>query len=94
MKQYIGTQTVPDDWYPLRIDRWSLDVLHAPIYPQDRFQIGVTLGLIQDLGLNQIRIVVEGPANRWTGKRRVDEYRGRESVEKLADSFRCGARPR
>ncbi len=91
---YLGQQTVFDEWYPLRLDRWSLDALHAPIYPQDRFQVGVALALVRELGLNQIRIVIEGPANRFTGQRGVHEYVGRESVEKLADSYRLGARPR
>ena len=94
LKQYLEDQQILDEWHPLRIDRWSLDTVYSPIYPQDRFQVGVALGLVSNLELNQIRVVIAGPANRWTGKRAVHEYIGLESVNTLADSFRCGARPR
>jgi hypothetical protein len=94
MAQYLGARTVFDEWDPIRIDRWSLDAVYVPIYPQDRFQVGVALGLARDLRLNSIRIVIDGPANWWTGKPDVREYVGLESVEKLADSYRFNARPR
>ena len=94
MRQYVGPQTALDEWYPFRIDRWSLDAVYAPIYPQDRFQVGVALGLVQGLQLKTLRIVIEGPAHWWTGERMVSEFEGLESVETLADSYRCGARPR
>ncbi len=94
IRPYLGSPSGIDSWYPLRIDRWSLDALYAPIYPQDRFQIGVALGLVRKFHLDQIRIVVEGPANRWTGKRIIRQYEGLESVEELARSYRCNALPR
>lgn len=97
LKQYVGSQMVFDEWYewhPFRIDRWSLDEVYVPLYPQDRFQVGVALGLVRRLQLQKIRIIIEGPAYWWIGKRSVREYVGPESIEKLADSFRFGARPR
>jgi hypothetical protein len=94
LKLYLGPQTMPDDWYPFRIDRWSLDTVFAPIYPQDRFQIGVALGLAHKCKLDQIRVVIEGPANRWTGKRTTREYIGLQSLNRLAKTFRCNAQPR
>ena len=93
-KIYLPAQTVIDDWHPFRIDRWSLASAYAPIYPQDRFQIGVALGLAKACDLKQLRIIVEGPAARWSGKRVVREYVGLDGVETLADSFRFNARPR
>jgi hypothetical protein len=94
LRIYLPAQTVIDDWHPFRIDRWSLVAAYVPIYPQDRFQVGIALGLAQTCGLNELRIVIESPANRWTGKRTVREYVGLPSIEKLADSFRFNARPR
>ena len=94
MKRYLRTPRAHDDWYPLRLDRWSLDAVYAPIYPQDRFQVGVALGLARDFHLNQIQIVIESPANGWTGKRTVKQYAGLEAIAKLADSYRCNGRPR
>ena len=94
LKTYLGPQTTMDDWQTFRIDRWSLETVHAPIYPQDRFQIGVAIGLTRMLSLHQIRVVVEGPANRWTGQRTIRAYTGRESLIALDGTFRCNALPR
>ena len=94
LKKYLGQQTVADEWHPLRIDRWSLDAVYVPLYPQDRFQVGVALGLVRDFELEQLRIVIEGPANWRTGKRVIHEFVGLDSIESLANSYRCGAQPR
>lgn len=83
-----------DDWHALRIDRWSLDALSVPIYPQDRFQVGVAIGLVQTFRFEQIRVVIEGPANRWTGKRPVKEFSGSDALNRLATTFRFNAFPR
>ncbi len=94
LRQYFHAHPIIDEWHLLRIDRWSLNTVYAPIYPQDRFQVGVALGIARRYDLHQIRVVIEGPANRWTGTRDVNQYIGIESVNKLADSYRCGAQPK
>lgn len=93
LDQYLAPHWSNDEWYSIRIDRWSLDAVRAPIYPQDRFQVGVALAICEQFGLNRISVVIEGPANRWTGKRTVNQYPDRAAVEKLARSFRCNAIP-
>ena len=90
---YVEPERSFDEWHPLRIDRWSLDTVYAPIYPQDRFQVGVTIFLAEAYRLKQIRVVIEGPANRWTGKRSKQEFVGADSLMKLANTFRCNALP-
>lgn len=94
LRPYLGHQLVIDDWHPLRIDRWSLDALYAPIYPQDRFQVGVALSLARRFDLNQIQVIVEGPADRRTGQRAIQRYVGIESLNTLADSYRCNGQPK
>ncbi|MEI8017354.1 MAG: hypothetical protein WCH39_04090 [Schlesneria sp.] len=94
LRQYLGHQLVIDDSHPLRIDRWSLDALYVPIYPQDRFQVGVALSLARQFDLNQIQVVVEGPADRWTGKRAIQRYVGIEPLNTLSNSYRCNAQPK
>ena len=94
LSQYLGHQLVIDDSHPLRIARWSLDALYVPIYPQDRFQVGVALYLARRFDLKQIQVVIEGPADRWSGKRAVHRYNGIESLNTLADSYRCNAQPK
>ena len=94
LRPYLGAQPVIDEWRPLRIDRWSLNTLYAPIYPQDRFQVGVALDISRQFDLNHLRVMIEGPADRWTGKRKVSQYIGIESLNQLADSYRFNAQPR
>ena len=94
LQQHIDLQTSLDHWHPIRIDRWSLESVRVPIYPQDRFHVGVAMAIARDFELAQIRVVIFGPANRWTGKRTFREYYGDRSLEDLAKTFRLNAKPR
>ena len=94
LNPYLVREPRPDDWQPFRLDRWSLATVQAPLYPQDRFQVGVALGLARRFDLNQIQLIIEGPANRWTGQRTIQRYSGLESINRLAGTFRCRAQPR
>lgn len=94
LNPYLVREPRPDDWQPFRLDRWSLATVQAPLYPQDRFQVGVALGLARRFDLNQIQLIIEGPANRWTGQRTIHRYSGLESINRLAGTFRCRAQPR
>ena len=93
-KYAMGPPVAFDDWHTLRIDRWSLDSLYVPIYPQDRFQVGVAIDVARMFQIEQIRVTIEGPANRWTGKRSVKDYAGMEALNRLATTFRLNALPR
>lgn len=79
----------------LRIDHWSLEVLEAPLYPEDRFHIGVSLDLTKRYGLGEdIRVEIDGPANRWTGERLKTVLDGEEEIRKAAGEFFLNALPR
>ena len=93
-QKYLETQWGIDEWYRFRIDRWSLDAVHAPIYPQDRFQVGVALAASQQFELTRIKVLIEGPANRWTGARTERTYFGIPALKELASTYRCNALPR
>lgn len=83
-----------DPWRRLRIDRWSLAAVGAPIYPQDRFAVGVALAVARDSSKPDVRITWDSPANRFTGKRTTQVVIGTEAVEKFARRFRLNAQPR
>lgn len=93
LKPYVGPPDL-EGWCLFRIDRWSLDAVHAPVYPQDRFQVGVALAIANEIQSRNIRIVIQGPANRWTGARTFHEYTGRDSIERKARTSRLNAIPR
>ncbi len=85
------------DWCRVKLDRWSLDVLKAPIYPQSRFQVAVALALSlqKPIGENDIRIVIERSANRWTGQRgSAIDLVGTAAIAEFAQQYRLNIKPR
>jgi hypothetical protein len=91
------------EWWEVRTDLWSLDSLYAPIYPQDRFRVGVAAAVAErywlradpeEDWLNSALLVVESRADRFTGKRTRATCRGVREIRDYADSFRLNARPR
>lgn len=82
-------------WRELRLDQWSLQQLHAPIYPQDRFQLGVAEYVLQRVPQEQhVLIQWYGPADRWTGKRQQRLLRGRRELKEFGERFFWNTRPR
>ena len=76
---------------------WSLEQLHAPIYPQNRFHVGVWLAVLDrcDPELTQAWLYLWGPRHRWTA--RTVHSRGlvrRDEIEAVADTFIWNAHPR
>lgn len=95
LPQHITQPPLDSPWCRLRLGRWSLDALDAPVYPQDRFQLGVALAVARryDLGPH-IRVVIQSPADRWTGRRTVQEFIGVEAIAGRARQFHLNAEPR
>lgn len=82
-------------WRRLEIDRWSLDAVKAPVYPQDRFQLGVALALAEKYQLGEeIRVGIHSSADRWTGQRSTRVLEGQKAIREVALSYRLNALPR
>ncbi|WP_299459420.1 hypothetical protein [uncultured Gimesia sp.] len=89
-------------WCRVRVERWSLAELGAPIYPQARFQLGVAIAVGKSLEQEtenrekqpQIKLLFEGAAHRLTGKRKISEYSGLKQIELLTNRFWLNAEPR
>lgn len=82
-------------WRRLQIDRWCLESVKAPIYPQDRFQVGVALALAETYQLGEaIRVDILSPANRFTGERSTRVLEGQNAIEKAAGEYWWNALPR
>ena len=76
------------------LDAWSLQELNAPIYPQDRFQLGVALGFLAKADLASSAVItLESPAARWTGKRKRTRLHGQAEFLEAAAGFRLQALP-
>ena len=76
---------------------WSLNQLNAPIYPQNRFHVGVWLAVLdrRDPESPIPWLYLWGPRQRWTA--RTVHAQGlvrRDEVEAVADAFFWNAHPR
>ncbi len=86
-----------ESWeWQLRLQAESLKVVSAPLYPQNRFQLGVILGLARDAGIqsNDVSAMWFFPADRWTGERRSQRLSSLKEIEGAADRCWFNAHPR
>ena len=101
-----GRENLPDElqtyitaeqnspWLRFEMDQWSIDTLGVPLYPQDRFQIGVALDLAKRHNLaGGVLVQWQGVADRWTGKRTTATYRNTDQLTEAARDFRLNAYP-
>ncbi|QDT94548.1 hypothetical protein [Gimesia algae] len=102
LQPFIDSPQPLSRWCRMRVERWSLADLGAPLYPQARFQLGVALAVGKAVEQNQaqnesqprIRLLYESAADRWSGKRKIREYNGLSQIEPLTGEFLLNAAPR
>jgi hypothetical protein len=83
-----------DPWLNVRLDRWALAVLGAPIYPQNRYQLGVAEAAIVRYGLvHRVRVLRFGLADRLTGEREHDVLPTLAKISAAANEYTFNARP-
>lgn len=90
-----SSQDLANPWLTLRLDRLALARLSAPIYPQNRSQLGVATAIAAacDLG-NRARIVRLGLADRFTGERSQEVSQSIAQWEAAADEYTLNAQAR
>jgi hypothetical protein len=95
-REFVVAEPGAAPWVRLKLDRLSLAALEAPIYPAPRFDIGCALAIAEAARLDndQLRVRLEGPADRWTGRRSTTDVVGVDRVRAVADGFWLNARPR
>jgi len=82
-------------WCRVDLDRWSLETLNVPVYPQGRYRLAVAAAVAARAGLGEaVAVVVESPANRITGNRQSREIRGTETLQRELDNYWLNTRPR
>ncbi|MDA1049343.1 MAG: hypothetical protein O3C40_02545 [Planctomycetota bacterium] len=95
VRQHLSLDGEVSAWRQLHIDRWSLESLSVPIYPEDRFQIGVALALADryELAL-AIHVMQQSASDRWTGKRVELTFVGYEQLRATHQNFRINFKAR
>ncbi len=95
LQPYLEATEEEGGWWRLRIDQWSLDALQAPIYPQNRVQIGVALAVAAEPALDgRLRVVAFTKANRLTGERQYREYFGEAELRTATTKYWLRSWPR
>ncbi len=83
-----------DPWLTVRLDRWALASLSAPIYPQNRSQLGVAAAVIERVHLaNRARVIRLGLANRFSGAREETILQGPAQLAAAGDEYFFNSRP-
>jgi hypothetical protein len=80
IRAHVQSPRFEDELCLVRIDRWSLDTCNAPLYPQNRFRLGVALAIADRAGLDETIVVeIDNPADRFTGERTSRRLQGRSA---------------
>ena len=97
MEPRLGSSLVDSqipNWKIVRIDRWSLLFLKTPIYPQNRFKLGIAIALAERYQLDhEIQVLVFSDANRWSGEREKTELKGIKEINQHARKYWLNAFP-
>jgi hypothetical protein len=94
-KEFVQPPRFEDNRCLVRIDRLSLDGCGAPIYPQNRFRLGVVLAIADSLSVGeQVFVEVDGPADRFTGQRTTRQLQGRSAVVAELERYWLNGFPR
>ncbi len=95
LKQHVERPRFDSKWCRVYIDRWSLSELNAPIYPQQRFQLGVALAVARTYDLDShLTVICESAADRRKGTRTSHEVFGSAELTQEAQRFWLNAIPR
>lgn len=83
-------------WCKVDIDKWSLNEFNAPVYPQDRFRLGVARALIDRSKLKPgtFRILMESSANRLAGQRSMREITNQIELDSSLSKFQLNTKSR
>jgi hypothetical protein len=78
-----------------RLDRWALDATGAPVYPQNRVQLGIARAVIDRYGLiERSRLIRFSLADRFSGERSFKIAAGPAELEAAAAEYWLGSIPR
>ena len=94
MEPYVRPSRFREGMVELRMDLWSLEGLGVPIYPQDRFQLGVAAAVIDQSEVQAFLVTVQSMSERFSGERQQQEFKNLDQLERELGRFWINAHPR
>jgi hypothetical protein len=94
IEEFFQPQFVNAPFHVLDLSRWSLETLGVPIYPQQRYQLGVARAVAQKYDLDRaIEVDLLSMSHRLTGRRQRETLRGVEAIKMACQRYRLNAVP-
>lgn len=88
-------EATENDWLRFRMDQWSIQSRNVPLYPQDRFQVGVAIEFLRQSKLDRdFRIHILSMASRIDGHREIQTITTLEKLLRRSAEFRLNAQPK
>ncbi len=78
----------------VNLDAWSFATQKCPMYPQERYRVAIAIALIERPFINEMRMVIHGPPDRWTGERETTVFEDAAAIRQKADGYTLNAWPR
>lgn len=95
LRSHIGQPLPLQTWCSVRLDRWSLEETGSPIYPEDRFQLGLAAALLpDDAAENDVRIIVDTADNFAWWRRSSMQITSLADLREHCESFYLNTRVR
>ncbi len=95
MRKYLqadkGEQSL---WANVAVERWSLETLGVPVYPQQRFYVAVARQVAREADEFGVRVTLLGVANRWSGQRDQRVIDSRQELERTGETYWFNTQPR
>lgn len=92
IQPFLEVHRLQTGWRFIRIERWSLAAVGAPIYPDDRFAIGVALEIGERARLDdELQVVWQAPVGSGSRDRPRVDLRNRQELQRFAEGFRLNA---
>ena len=87
INKHVGKALPLSSWRNFYVEQWSLDATAAPVYPEDRYLLGLAMELRRIIvSPEMIRITVHSMPNRLTGKRAAHELTANE-LDSISSRF-------
>ncbi len=83
IRPYLSTDTTEDGWRRLSLEKWSLQELGVPIYPQARYQLKLAILVADALDDPQaVRCEIKSTSSRLTGTRITTRCLGKQEMQR------------
>ncbi len=94
VQPHLQPLALGDPWQQLDLTEWSRSERGTPAYPQARASVGVAEAITQRFETTfPLRLIIWGPADRFTGRRSRLEFTGFRQIRMHADSYKLNAHP-